>query len=299
MASFKVLCSSFFLVVVVAASPMMFGLRDFPHSIWERVLTIWATLVAKLHPMFAAVSVLAGFLLLKVWKFLFEPLQLHRTMHEVGYIPDGRRSMKEVANEVRRRRKVGDIPPVYPNGWFYVMASHELKTGEVKYVCMLGEQLAVFRGNDGVAHVIDAYCPHLGANLGVGGQVVGSCIQCPFHGWIFDGEDGKCVEIPYCDKVPDFAKTKAWVCLETNHAIHMWYHAEGTEPTWVPEEVEEIANGSWTYRGFSQHMINAHIEVRTALVCVRFSFQSMVVFSSKHAISSNRVTVGVLSLDDA
>ena len=58
----------------------------------------------------------------------------------------------------------------------------------------------MFRGEDGRAHVVDAYCPHLGANLGVGGTVKGSCIECPFHGWAFDGDTGKCTHIPYADK---------------------------------------------------------------------------------------------------
>lgn len=34
----------------------------------------------------------------------------------------------------------------------------------------------------------------MGANLGVGGVVKSSkCLQCPFHGWVFDGETGDCV----------------------------------------------------------------------------------------------------------
>lgn len=63
-----------------------------------------------------------------------------------------------------------------------------------------GVQLAVFRGEDGQAHVLDAYCPHLGANLAVGGRVLGGCLECPFHSWIFQGSDGKCVKIPYTEK---------------------------------------------------------------------------------------------------
>lgn len=63
-----------------------------------------------------------------------------------------------------------------------------------------GEQVAVFRGHTGEAHVVDAYCPHLGANLAVGGRVLGDCIECPFHGWQFQGNDGKCVRIPYAEK---------------------------------------------------------------------------------------------------
>lgn len=70
--------------------------------------------------------------------------------------------------------------------------------------CFSGQQVAVFRGQDGKAYVVDAYCPHLGANLAVGGRVVGGCIECPFHGWQFRGQDGKCVKIPYADKGETF-----------------------------------------------------------------------------------------------
>ena len=49
--------------------------------------------------------------------------------------------------------------------------------------------------------VLDAYCPHLGANLAVGGHVVKDDIQCPFHLWTFSGTDGKCVSVPYAEKV--------------------------------------------------------------------------------------------------
>ena len=65
---------------------------------------------------------------------------------------------------------------------------------------VVGLNLAVFRDTSGKAHVLDAYCPHLGANLAVGGRVFGSCLECPFHGWKFRGEDGKCVDIPYVEK---------------------------------------------------------------------------------------------------
>ena len=63
-----------------------------------------------------------------------------------------------------------------------------------------GLNLAVFRDENGEAHVLDAYCPHLGANIGIGGRVIGDCLQCPFHGWRFRGPDGRVTKIPYADK---------------------------------------------------------------------------------------------------
>lgn len=60
-----------------------------------------------------------------------------------------------------------------------------------------GQNFVVFRTESGEVHIFDAYCPHLGANLGVGGIVKGDCIECPFHQWSFRASDGECTNIPY------------------------------------------------------------------------------------------------------
>lgn len=193
---------------------------------------------------------------------LFVPINRVRLLGDVGYIPESRMSMKDMVNVVRKRRQVGDVPPVYPNGWFAVLESRDLKSGEAKTVSCLGRNLAVFRGEDGRSHILDAYCPHMGANLAAGGIVKGSCIECPFHGWQFRGDDGKCTHIPYCETkhIPDMARVESYISLERNGFIMMWHHAEGIEPNWEPPEIEEITRREWTYRGRSEHFVNAHIE---------------------------------------
>ena len=172
------------------------------------------------------------------------------------------RTKKDVANMARKLRQRGDVPPVYPNSWYEVMRSEELPVGSVKAVSMIGQQLAVFRGEGGQVSVMDAYCPHLGAHLGVGGLVKGNCIECPFHGWRFDGETGQCTEIPYAAKVPNFAKVKVWPTVEINGIIFLWYDAEGRDPTYALDEFPDIKKGKWTYRGHTAHYVNCHIQVR-------------------------------------
>lgn len=261
LASSKILYFSLFLAIVAAASPMLLKLH-FSDSVWGEASGLLATKMQIINPwLMVAGTLLFGYISLKLWKLFFVPLEMKRKLHEIGYMSEAKQSLRDIANEIRKRRQCGDVPPVYPNGWFHVLASRELAVEEVKYVSILGEQLAVFRDSDGVVHIVNAYCPHLGANLGVGGKVIGNCLQCPFHGWKFRGEDGKCVEIPYSKNVPDFAKLTSWPCLERNCTIYLWYHAEGIEPTWTPDNIEEIKNGMWTYRGYTQHEINAHIEV--------------------------------------
>ncbi|XP_073397483.1 LOW QUALITY PROTEIN: cholesterol 7-desaturase nvd-like [Dendrobates tinctorius] len=194
------------------------------------------------------------------WRLLSRPLEVLRGPDDVGYIPERGRSRGQTASMVRRRRKKGDLPPIYPNGWYHVLDSPLLLPGAVHNVTACGEQIAVYRTLDGKVYAVDAYCPHLGANLAVGGRVVGDCIECPFHGWQFCGVDGKCARIPYAEKVPEFAKIKTWPCCDINAMIFVWYHCDRIEPTWKIPEQEEITSKKWIYQGRTEHYVNAHIE---------------------------------------
>lgn len=73
-----------------------------------------------------------------LYQLLFRPLELLRSPDDVGYIAEDGRSKAQAANEVRRRRKTGELPPVYPNGWYRVLDSHLLARGDVKNVYILG-----------------------------------------------------------------------------------------------------------------------------------------------------------------
>ena len=136
--------------------------------------------------------------------------------------------------------------PRYPNGWFQVAYSDELLAGGVMPLHYFGQHMVLFRGEDGQPHVLDAYCPHLGAHLGYGGKVVGNCIKCPFHSWKFDGT-GQCVEVPYSQHIPPKAKVKsAWHVQEVNGLILVWHHLQGKAPEWHIPVNEEYQNELWT-----------------------------------------------------
>ncbi|XP_077506041.1 cholesterol 7-desaturase nvd-like isoform X2 [Amblyomma americanum] len=148
-------------------------------------------------------------------------------------------------NESEKKQKVrtvspGDVPPVFPNGWIPVLESSDLKKGEVKAVSVIGQDLVAFRTEDGTARVFHAYCPHLGAHLGVMGRVVDDCIECPFHGWRFQADTGACTHVPYAEKVPTFGKAKTWTCKELLGYVFIWYHADGEEPSYdIPTDALE------------------------------------------------------------
>ena len=61
------------------------------------------------------------------------------------------------------------FPFPVPNGWFVVEESRELLPGESKALHVFGADVVLFRGEDGAPHMVEAYCAHLGAHIGVGG----------------------------------------------------------------------------------------------------------------------------------
>ena len=83
---------------------------------------------------------------------------------------------------------------VVSQSWYVLAHSRRLRKGQVKTFERLGDKLAVYRDELGKIHVLDAQCPHLGANLGQG-KVKGRELECPFHHWRFDSE-GKCSYAP-------------------------------------------------------------------------------------------------------
>jgi 3-ketosteroid 9alpha-monooxygenase subunit A len=149
------------------------------------------------------------------------------------------------------------LPP-YPNGWFNICYSHELAAGEVRPVHALGRDFVVFRGEGGRAHVLDAYCPHLGAHLGVGGKVEGDNIRCPFHAWCWDGDSGACVDIPYAQRIPAKARIGAPVVREQNGFIIVWNHAESVQPEWIPEAIPETSDSNYRVYGRRQWELTSH-----------------------------------------
>jgi nitrite reductase/ring-hydroxylating ferredoxin subunit len=137
------------------------------------------------------------------------------------------------------------FPFPLPDGWFVVAHSDEIPAGRVQPLHYFGRELVLVRGEDGVARVFDAYCPHLGAHLGHGGTVAGDGIRCPFHAWRFDGS-GRCVEIPYARKIPPRARLAPWTVRERNGRVLVWRHARGEPPGYEIPELPELGSPDWT-----------------------------------------------------
>lgn len=86
----------------------------------------------------------------------------------IDYFKGESSNKKAAVNRARKLRKIGSkIPPPFPNGWFAIAQSKDIKAGTAKNVDCLGENFVVFRSQkSNEIFVLDAYCPHMGANLG-------------------------------------------------------------------------------------------------------------------------------------
>lgn len=171
------------------------------------------------------------------------------------------------------------------------MNSDELKVNEVKYVDYCGRDIVLFRGTNKKVYALSAYCSHMGANLGIGGQVkYNQCIQCPFHGWIFDGETGSSVLTEKLNKktVAHFeysdldrmvaedgcylkkssdgeSKLKKYVVKESNNSILIWF--DSRDDYFDQTQYEPIdLHHSLDFRGESINYVNCHIQGRHCLL---------------------------------
>ena len=136
-------------------------------------------------------------------------------------------------------------PAGYATGWFVVATAEDLPPGTVLSLRYFGQKLVAFRGEGGGVHVLDAHCPHLGADLGVGGTVVGDTIRCPFHAWRFAG-NGTCAEIPYAKKIPPRACLRRWEVRERNGLVFVWHDRLGRAPSYEIPAIAEYGSPEWT-----------------------------------------------------
>src|SRR5262249_51116945 len=108
----------------------------------------------------------------------------------------GRSFPRSRVAEVPARERRQGVQPVtstrfpfpVPFGWFCVGFPDDIATSEAKPLYYWERHLVAWRDGDGELHVMDAFCPHLGAHLGHGGTVDGCELVCPFHGWQYDTE---------------------------------------------------------------------------------------------------------------
>ena len=80
------------------------------------------------------------------------------------------------------------------NYWYPVLAAWRLKMRRPKAIRILGEEIVLFR-NKKKTFALNNKCAHRGAKLSEGSCLYPdtNTLTCPYHGWTYSGETGKCI----------------------------------------------------------------------------------------------------------
>ena len=129
------------------------------------------------------------------------------------------------------------------NQWYTAATSAELgRQPLARTVC--NEPLVIFRTEGGRVAVLTDRCPHRKAPLS-SGEVVGSDIQCGYHGLRF-AADGACTHVPGNAPIGRNFRARSFPAREIHGLVFVWLgEAALADPELIPDFSENVKPG-WT-----------------------------------------------------
>ncbi|MEC4812503.1 MAG: aromatic ring-hydroxylating dioxygenase subunit alpha [Scytonema sp. PMC 1069.18] len=109
------------------------------------------------------------------------------------------------------------------NKWWAIAESNTIRNKPVG-LRRLGEDIVLWRNQEGKIICQRSQCPHRGANLALG-RVVDGCIECPYHGFRF-ATQGHCTLMPCEGKdthISPEMRVKTYVVREAHDLIWLWW----------------------------------------------------------------------------
>jgi phenylpropionate dioxygenase-like ring-hydroxylating dioxygenase large terminal subunit len=134
---------------------------------------------------------------------------------------------------------------MYINFWYAAERSERI-TDQPVGVRMLGRDFVLFRDGTGTVRCLANVCIHRGGSL-AGGRVVDGCVQCPYHGWRFDG-DGICTRIPSLGpdpRIPARARVDSYPTVERYGLVHVFLGDLPEEERPGIMEIPEFGQPGW------------------------------------------------------
>ncbi len=133
-----------------------------------------------------------------------------------------RKQQAELITKAAADSEMGQLLRRY---WQPVALSRKLQPGSPpQAIRILGEELVLFRNDEGRPGLLNRKCAHRCADLSLG-RIENGGLRCLYHGWLFD-IGGNCLQQPTesaetqtCDKV----KQTAYPCYETGGAIWAYF----------------------------------------------------------------------------
>ena len=134
--------------------------------------------------------------------------------------------------EVPEVREVSDVSEgsdvSLERRWFPVCRGEEAFLRHIVHTALLGQELAVWRADDGAVNAWVNRCPHRGVRLSVGTNL-GDRLKCRYHGWEYESGTAQCVERPAHpgEKPPSIVRARAFPCVEESG--YVWVRLSGED----------------------------------------------------------------------
>lgn len=158
------------------------------------------------------------------WVFRYAETQVRRLLGDEEFFSGGDADLLEGT--------------IVPDQWYAILEADKVGQKPVG-VRRLGENLVLWRDAQGVIRCAPDRCPHRGSKLSIG-DVVNGDLECPYHGFRFDG-GGACTMIPALGdgaRVPAGMRLRLRPLQEAHGLIWMWWGAarkDYPEIPWFPQ----------------------------------------------------------------
>ena len=117
--------------------------------------------------------------------------------------------------------------------WWAVARSEEVAGTKPISVDIGDQPVVLWRDAGGVVRALEDRCPHRRAPLSLGCVLASGMIQCGYHGWTYDGANGRLVDIPNLkgdQKYPPTYRAAAFAVEESGGFVRVCINSKATAP---------------------------------------------------------------------
>jgi nitrite reductase/ring-hydroxylating ferredoxin subunit len=155
--------------------------------------------------------------------------------------------------------------------WWAVALSGEV-TGEKPINVDIGDQpVVLWRDKAGVVRALEDRCPHRRAPLSLGCILKSGAIQCGYHGWTYDGESGRLIDIPNLkgeQKYPPLYRAASFAVMESGGFVRVCLNGKAVgSASSTPETLPLTGSGNLSLG--HDHFINALFDDPALVIAIK------------------------------
>ncbi|MFA7553447.1 MAG: Rieske (2Fe-2S) protein [Spongiibacteraceae bacterium] len=116
----------------------------------------------------------------------------------------------------------GSAPPAI--SWQAIALSTEVVKDHPIARRNLNNEYVLFRNNNNEICTLENRCAHRRAPLSLGRITPQGAIQCPYHGWTYEGRNGNCIQIPNLstsETIPQY-QVSSFITKEQHGLVYLW-----------------------------------------------------------------------------